>query len=346
MQALYPRPKRVGTHTSQVGTAIFCLVIAIHTFSQLFFRRQWSNRTCYIVLVVSWALLLLEVCIEIFGIAIPKKKGPYFGIAGLWCWITPAYPIPRYATSYLHMFISAGLSFILYLLVFFRLRGNITISAGHKISFQRRPKVRVGRTHNGAYIVTDDQRIESHLTRVAKHMLWYPVVFTVVVLPLASSRFSAFHGASVPFSVTISSAGLFMLHGFINTVLFCTTRNILPGSWRRRLGLGTALDSGRSDFNLSSRSITTWRFDARIGAGTEPVILSVGVEKDVEIMYDEAQRSPRCVKLYSSSLPLMPNRPPRVYDGDGQRSDAHRHYIQQPSFPPRIEMDRVGTTLE
>ena len=344
----------MGTHASQVGSAIFCFAISAHTFSQLFLRHRWSNRTSYTVLLVAWSLLLLEVCIEAFVIAKPKEIGPYFGVAGFWCWITPAYPIPRYATSYLLMLISAGLSFILYFLVFFRLRGNITVSAGYKIEFHRRPKVRVGRTSNGTYIVTDDQRVESHLTRVAKHMLWYPVVFLVIVLPMASARFSTFNGASVPFSVTICVAGLFMLHGFINTVLFCTTRNILPGNWRRRLGLGSAMDSGRSDLNLSSRTNATWRFtglDGRIqtiGTGPAPVVLSVGVEKDIEIMYDEAQSRHRCIKLGSSSLPLTPNPPPRAQD-DGERADTHKH----PSFPPprdarmsiRIEMDRVGTTM-
>ena len=89
--------------------------------------------------------------------------------------------------------------------------------------------------------MTDDQCVESHLTRVAKHMLWYPVL--VIILPMASAWFLTFNGASVPFSVTICVAGLFMLYGFINIIPFCTTRNILPGSWRRRLGLGSAMDS-------------------------------------------------------------------------------------------------------
>ncbi len=351
--SLYPRPRRVSSHTPQVGTAIFCFVIAVHTFSLLFLRRQWSTRTCYIVLVVSWALVLLEVCIEAFVIAEPKTKGPYFGISGLWCWITAAYPIPRFATSYLLMFISAGLSFILYLLVFFRLRGNITISTGYKFHFHRRPKVRIGRTSHGTYIMTEDQRVEGHLTRVAKHMLWYPIVYTVVILPVASARYSSFNGADVPLSVTVVTASLFMLHGFINTILFCSTRNILPGSWRQRLGLGTALDSGRSD----SRSTASWRLaglDARfraIGPETAPVVLSVGVEKDIEVMYDGSQRSPRCIKFDSPSLPLTPSPRSRA-DGGEQWADTQKNHIQQPSFPSpqgermniRIAMDRVETT--
>ena len=244
------------------------------------------------------------------------------------------------------MFISAALSIILYSLVFFRLRGNITVSAGYKIHFHRRPKVRVGRTRDGTYIVTDDQRVESHLNKVAKHMLLYPVIFTLIVLPTASTRFSAFNGASVPISVTIFSSGLFNLHGFINTILFCSTRNILPESWRRRLGLGSALDGGRRTYNLSSRAPTTPRvtgLDAKIqtiGAGSAPVVLSVGVEKDVEITYDDAQLSPKYVTLGSSSMPLTPNPLPRVQGRDEERFDTHNHHIKQPSFPPRPH--RVG----
>ena len=277
---------------------------------------------------------------EAFVIAKPKEIGPYFGISGYWCWITAAYPMARLTNSYLIMFISAGASIILYSLVFFRLRGNITVSAGYKIYFHRRPKVRVGRTRDGMYIVTDDQRIESHLTRVAKHMLWYPVAYTIIILPMACARLSSFNGTSVPFPVTIFANGIFLLHGFFNTVLFCTTRNILPESWRRRLGLGSALDNGRSDFGLSSRTPTTPRvtgLDGKIqtiGTGTTPVILSVGVEKNVGIMYDEAQLSPRYVKLGASSLPLTPNPLPRVRECDEEQADTHKHHSQEPSFPP------------
>jgi len=281
------------------------------------------------------------------------KKGPYFGIAGFWCWITAAYPIPRYATSYLIQFLSAGLSFILYLLVFFRLRGNITVAAGYKIYFHRRPKVRLGRTSDGAYIVTDDQRVGSHLTKVATHMLWYPIVYTIIILPIGASRFSTFSGAPVPSAVTIFAASLYMLHGFINTLLFCTTRNILPGSWRQRLGLTSTWESGRSELDLSSRSNPTWRFTglgARIGAvgtGTAPAVISVGVEKDVEIAYDGAYSSPGYIKFGSPSSAHTPN--PRVQDGGEQRVDTHKHHVQRFSFPAprdarrsiRVGVDRV-----
>ena len=328
--------------SSQCGAAIFTFVIATHTFSLLFLRRQWSDRTSYIVLIISWALLLLQLCIENFILAEPSRA-PYYGVSGYWCWITPEYPTERYTTSYLHMFISAALSFILHLLVFFQLRGNITLSAGYKIGFQRRPKVRFGRTSNGTYIVTDDRRVESHLTSVAKHMLWYPFAYTLLVLPIAASRYSAFSGASVPFPVTIITAAVFILHGFVNTVLFCTTRNILPGSWRQRLGLGTTRDSGGGDFGLSSRATVTWKFTgfstARIGSvskGISSVVISnVNVEKTVEVRYDEDRPSPSCLTVGSPSLPPSPPSPttmPQAYSSGGQLVDTHRDHTRHLSF--------------
>ncbi len=244
---------------SQSGTGIFCFVIAAHTFSVLFLCHQWSDRTSYIVLIASWAINFLELCNEYFILAKPEEKGPYFGIAGYWCWISPAYPLERYVTSYLIMIISGVFSFTFYLFIFFRLRGNITFSAGYKIDFHRRSKARIGNTSNGTYITTDDPRVESHLSRVAKHMLWYPLVYAGILLPHAACRFSAFNGASVPFPVTISTSILFLLHGFVNTVLFSTTRNILPGSWRQRFGISPLGDSGRNDVDLSSPTSTTWR---------------------------------------------------------------------------------------
>jgi len=231
---------------SQSGPAIFTFVIAVQTFCLLFLRREWSDRTCHIIHIVSWASLLFQLFIEHFVYADPEKeKGPYYGITtnGYWCWISPKYQIERYITDYLLMMTSAAFSFILYSLVFFRLRGNIIVT-GYKISFHRRPDIRIGRASNGALVVTDDRRIESYLDTVAKHMLLYPIVYIFVILPLAATRYPAFRGEQVPFEATMFAAAVFMLHGFFNTVLFCTTRNILPGSWKQRLGLGTTFDSG------------------------------------------------------------------------------------------------------
>ena len=321
-------PTRLSTHLSspQVGTAIFSFVIATHTFSLLFLRRQWSDRTCYIILIVSWALLSLDLSVENFVLAKPKTLGPYYGVAGYWCWITPAYSVERYTTSYLFMFVSAVLSFVLYLLVFFRLRGNITLS-GYKLYFHRHPKLRVGRTSDGTSVSTDDRRVGSHLTRVAQHMLWYPLVYTLLVLPQAAARFASFSGRSVPFSVTILTSSVFMLHGCINTMLFCTTRNVLPGGWRQRVGLSTSWDGVRDDIDPSNRTNPTWRFTG-LSAKVAPVS-GMGVEKGVEVMHGRAYPA----SYLGSSSPSSPAFPRPHSDGGEQLADTRNHHTRQ--LPPR-----------
>ena len=269
------------------------------------------------------------------------------------------YPTERYTTSYLPMLMSAVLSFVLHILVFFRLRGNITISAGYKMGFQRRPKVRLGRTSDGTFIITDDQRVESYLTKVAKHMLWYPFAYTVLVVPMAASRYSTFSGIFVPFTVTITTAAVFMLHGVVNTVLFCTTRNILPGSWRQRLGLGTSWDSGRSDADLSNRTNATWQFStARIGSVsktlTSVAISNAGVEESIEIQYHGAPQSPSYFKFgspshTSSPSPGSPTSPTpllRAYGGGGQLVYTPRDHTRHLSFPTRDARSIIHTKVD
>jgi hypothetical protein len=322
-------------------------VIAAHTFSVLFLHRQWSDRTCYIVLTASWAILLLQECIENFILADPRGKGPYFGIASYWCSVSSFYPIERYATAYLYMFTAAAFSFILYILVFFRLRGNITVSAGYKIYFHRRPRVRVGRTGDGAYIVTNDRRVDSHLTTIARHMLYYPIVYTILVLPLGASRLSEFSGIPVPFGVTIFSAMVFMLHGFVNVVLFCTTRNILPGSWRQRLGLSTWGDPR----GPPSWTNGTWQSGMKsetIGTEMVPVTVSVSVEKIVEVKHDEAGLGTSSLKFGSLSSPTSPTSPTpllKACSDGGQRAGTNRYHIRNFSLPTP-QYTRTGIPIE
>jgi hypothetical protein len=170
--------------------------------------------------------------------------------------------------------VSATSCLILYSLLFFRLRGNISVS-GYKIDFHRRPNTRMGRTSSGALVVTGDRRVESHLDRVAKHMLWYPIVYIVIVIPMLAARYSAFSGLRDYPEVTFIFASIFNLHGFFNTVLFCTTRNILPASWRQRFGPKTTQGARQGDVYPSSRTNETW------SAATRTRTVSTGTVFDI-----------------------------------------------------------------
>jgi len=237
------------------------------------------------------------------------------------------------------MFASAGFSFILYLLVFFKLRGNITLD-GYKVQFQKRPKVKFGRTAAGTYIMTDDRRVESHLTTVAKQMLWYPIAYTVLVLPIAAARFPTFTGASVPFGVTIFAASVFMLTGFVNAVLFCLTRNVLPGTWRQRFGIGSTIHNGGAH-NATYRGPPPTRAGTTgtVSSGASHLVLTVDVEKAVEITYDDADSRPSFSKTGLPPSPPSPPSPSRVYNGDSQQTSNYSHPPPRDRGSIRIEGD-------
>lgn len=111
----------------------------------------------------------------------------------------------------------------------------------------------------GEYIVTDDRGVESHLTTVAKQMLWHPIDYIVLILPLTVARVSTFSGASIPSAGTIFTAALCVLTKFVNTVLFYVICNGLDGGWRQRFGIGTMSASDRVDqseeFRLATRRV-------------------------------------------------------------------------------------------
>jgi len=114
------------------------------------------------------------------------------------------------------MFMAATFSFVLYMLIFLRLRGNIIVE-NRRVSF-RFNKISAWR----------GQQFEKQAMTIARQMLLYPVAYTILILPIAASRFSAFGGDDVPFEVTVFSAAVFLLSGIVNVTLFSTTRRLLP----------------------------------------------------------------------------------------------------------------------
>ncbi|CAG7854228.1 SubName: Full=Uncharacterized protein {ECO:0000313/EMBL:CCA67533.1} [Serendipita indica DSM 11827] len=190
-----------------VATALWVLAIAVHTFLVVFLQIQVKNWVFYIIFVTVWALSGVIVAA---GPILYRRdeKGPWYGISAQWCWTSDAYVVPRFTTEYFWMFLAAGASFILYTLLFLKLRGHI--SSEFRFSFKARP-------------------LGPDTTRVARQMLWYPVVYTVLVFPIAGCRIyeiKTLEHSNMDFK--FASAVLFMLSGLANVVLYGLTRNIFP----------------------------------------------------------------------------------------------------------------------
>ncbi|KAF8608910.1 hypothetical protein BDV93DRAFT_433097, partial [Ceratobasidium sp. AG-I] len=218
---------------ADVGAAMWSAVIAIHTFRLLFFNAHTSNLVCFTTLAVVWSGIIAIVAVGPTVIE-SKEKGDYFGISGYWCWITSSYSVERFCLEYLFMFVSAFVSLVVYTMIFFRLRGNL-IAEGYKIRILSVDSSRAWNLEAGRAV------LESHTMSVAWQLMWYPVSYTFSILPIAASRWAEFSGSSVPFPVKMFASVVFMLSGFVNTILFITTRRVLPPiKLRRKSQSGTS----------------------------------------------------------------------------------------------------------
>ncbi|KZT36739.1 hypothetical protein SISSUDRAFT_1023827, partial [Sistotremastrum suecicum HHB10207 ss-3] len=205
-------------NAGNVATALWNLVIAGHIFNLLFLRFRSTRKEMIAVLCGVWSLV--GVVVFVGPVAIQKEDlGPYFGVSGYWCWITDLYPNAQRYLEYLFMFLSAGLSFLIYILVFFRMRGNI-VGKGRKMRI-----IHISRSLSWELRLCRDD-VDSAMLKTVSHMIWYPVAYTLLVLPIALARLSAFGGHRVPFGWTVAADFVFNLNGFVNAVLLLTTRRI------------------------------------------------------------------------------------------------------------------------
>jgi len=198
---------------ADVGSALWTMVIAIHSFYILFMEWRLSRLVLWINLFIGWAIIVA------FIIAGPVTLDQMHrvGISGYWCWISEEYTTERISLDYLMMFVSSAVNFVLYLLVFLRLKGNEAVN-----------KWRRGLV--GAKATATDREREyedDQLLAIGRHMLLYPIAFTIMFIPVAIARFSAWSGHSIPLAFTVFSSSLFLLSGIVNVVLFITARPVL-----------------------------------------------------------------------------------------------------------------------
>ncbi|KAG9098752.1 hypothetical protein FS749_003045 [Ceratobasidium sp. UAMH 11750] len=266
---------------SSLGIAVWSVVIAFHTFRMLFFNTQTSRFSCIATLTIVWSGIIV---IVIVGPTIieSETKGDYYGIAGYWCWITSGYKTERFAFQYFFMFASASVSLVVYSLIFFRLRGNL-VGEGYKIRILRVPESRAWNLETGCAVM------ESKIMNVAWRLMWYPLSYTMLILPLAATRWAEFSGTKVPFQATMFAYTIYMLSGFVNTVLFITTRRVLPPIKLRR---GPVSPSAGRGISISISVHATSVQQASSAASEPPCVVSLPLSKHTEAQaYELGDRS-------------------------------------------------------
>ncbi|KAH9170441.1 hypothetical protein EDB89DRAFT_2071956 [Lactarius sanguifluus] len=236
--------KQIG----ELGVALLTLILTIHTFT----TALWSvgaEARYFAFGIVALTCLFVGLWVSISN-GIHKDfetPTPY------WCWIGPKYNGERLAGEYIWMWIALFASVVMYVPVHFWMKGHLSVDGEKWYKFR---------------LVKSD--VEYSTRRATLGILFYPLAYTLVVIPLSVSRWLLFSHRNVPSAATFFGIIMFHLSGATNVLLFLTVRP--------RLLLFTPPEAlGESKVEFSNPSISSTIFPDMIGHNQDPQPLAMGL---------------------------------------------------------------------
>ncbi|TRM70280.1 hypothetical protein BD626DRAFT_423053 [Schizophyllum amplum] len=180
---------------------------------------------------------------------------PYIVPTPYWCWIGEKYFGFRLAGEYIWFWITLCASILLYIPLYFWSRGNITIDdkCWWRFSFHR--------IHNNPHADPTGGR------RQALIMISYPLVYSILVLPLSVVRWIGFlDNDPQPPALTMTVASIYGLSGAANVLLLRLTRpnSVLFGHTTYGPGAGPD-DSSHFTLDIARRRESAERYRKRPG---------------------------------------------------------------------------------
>ncbi|KAN0127157.1 hypothetical protein V8E53_015027 [Lactarius tabidus] len=190
--------KQIG----ELGVALITLILTIHTFTTALWRVGAEARYFAFSIV---ALTCLFVVLWV-GIANGIHKDfetptPY------WCWIGPKYNGERVSGEYFWMWTALFATVVMYVPVHLWMKGRLSVDD------EKWYKLRLERS--------DVEYSERHATL---GILFYPLAYSLEVIPLSVSRWLLFSHKNVPSAATFFGIIMFNLSGAINVLLFLIVR--------------------------------------------------------------------------------------------------------------------------
>ncbi|KAG9078886.1 hypothetical protein FS749_009058 [Ceratobasidium sp. UAMH 11750] len=220
-----------------LGGALWSLAIAYHTFSLLFLLSKPSIWATCSLLGVGWTLITVLPILGPTVIENVAKRGHFYGISGAWCWIGDDYQAERFIYVYMWIFLSLLSSLVLYSLVYLRFSGFLFYEQG-KLVWKPTSRANSRNTMtfnvsgesngtNGTRLVGNGEfnGVGKHLKKVARRLMFYPLVYSLVTVPVAVCRLMAISGWKVPFPLYAFAGTTFASSGLTNVILFIITRH-------------------------------------------------------------------------------------------------------------------------
>ncbi|KZT38160.1 hypothetical protein SISSUDRAFT_1062185 [Sistotremastrum suecicum HHB10207 ss-3] len=186
----------------ETGSAMATIAIAIHTFLVIVFRWR-IERLWFPILVVS-AIWIFCILFPIINWArFRKDQEPFLfpsPYCSSWCWIGARSGL-QIGGEYVWLWIAALVSILLYVPLFFVIRGNLDIDEDRwwKLRFTR-----------------DADQADSALSF---QMLLYPMAYSVLVIPLSVCRWFQFSHHEISTAARFGPFTLFSLMGLVNVIL-------------------------------------------------------------------------------------------------------------------------------
>lgn len=234
------------SQVGDLGAAIWSLAIAYHTFSLLFLFKKPSIWLTRAIFVAGWTVIIVLPIIGPYVIQNLERNGYFYGLSGAWCWIGDGYQLERFLYLYLFIFISLVSSIIMYGLVYLRFSGLLFYENG-KLVWKASEKgwgfgclmpwmikdTSMSSFHvsgesgsNGTRVPNSETSgVGKHLKTVARRLMLYPFVYSLVTIPVAVCRLGVMAGWTPPFPLYIFAGITFSSSGLTNVLLFIATRH-------------------------------------------------------------------------------------------------------------------------
>ncbi|KZV65021.1 hypothetical protein PENSPDRAFT_638874 [Peniophora sp. CONT] len=199
----------------ETGVACTTLVITIHTFMSVFWRRGLHSRTAASIVV---GLIYLFVALWVgLGIGLHKdEEFPFYNPTPYWCWISSRYANERIGGEYLWLWLALIISIILYVPLFFWSQGNLSVDPERWWRFRIHPRP--------AVLEFSGRR------RRAFSILAYPAIYSILICPVSVIRWVGFgleaqgQPSNIPSVATFIVDYTYTLSGVFNVSLLLLTR--------------------------------------------------------------------------------------------------------------------------
>ncbi|PRP87325.1 hypothetical protein PROFUN_01587 [Planoprotostelium fungivorum] len=146
--------------------------------------------------------------LSIAGLIIGSRDHrPFYQPTSAWCWITEV-PYGTYRVTFHYLWIIITLAVMLGMYALMGYRMTVTMHLAEQFSTKK----------------SEEEREKSK--NIVLNMIWYPIVFCIVFMPLALARLVVYGGGYVSDTYTMVAVCLFSCNGFLNFVSYGLTRRM------------------------------------------------------------------------------------------------------------------------